>query len=355
MAFATTAHGARWLTASSSPGFEFARLAALYADITAGVARGGASPADAATFESIARDVGRTFSPRAPAGSVERLRRVLTALAVYDRTVGYTQGLNFLAAFALLHVSREDEAFALVARLLNGPRYGMSALFRDDLRGVRAMAKVVDALLEREAPRVAAALARARVGSLFFFEWHFSLFTLILPAPLAADVWDVVFRDGFAPAAHRAVVALARALAPTLEAAPATHEALTVLKAYARARATAGDGLGGGEAAGEAGAAGGDGGGPAIAAPADLVARMCAEAGVTLDLIARLSAEAEAAVDAEDAGKRGRREPPPPAPPAAGAAALADAGGGAAAVVVGLALLTFGALVALRGRRLPRR
>jgi hypothetical protein len=366
MTFVTSPHGALWLSLSSTPNLDVTRLSSVYKSLHAGIAEGGATVADTSTFDSISRDVGRTFSLDAPAGSVNRLRRVLTALAVYDRSIGYVQGLNFLAAFALLHVATEEEAFALIVRLLNGPRYGMAALYRERLHGVRTMARVLDEILRRSAPAAAAALQRAGASALFYFEWHFSLFTLVLPAPLAADVWDVVFRDGFAPAAHRAVLVLMRELEPHLVRAPGAHETLALLKSFARARAAGGGGLGGGDAPADApdDGARGAAGGLALNAPADLIARMGEETHVTLDLVARLTAEAAAVVDTEDALGRARQRscggasgaataaPRPPATVAT-ADAMADAALGVAAFA-GLTLLGFGAALALRAARRKR-
>ena len=351
--FSTTTHGALWLSLSASPGLTAPRLASLYSDLLAGVAVGGATAADLATFESIGRDVNRTFSGTAPVGSIERLRRVLTAIAVYDRSIGYVQGLNFLAAFAILHVEREDEAFILVVRLLNGPRYGMAVLFRERLRGVRAMARVLDTLIARYAPGADKALTRAGAGAIFFFEWHFSLFTLVLPASLAADVWDVIFAEGFAPAAHRAVVVLVRGLEPHFALAPGAHETLALLKAYARARATAGDGLGGNEVVTGVNEGDGDAAlGRAIAAPVDLIARMSAETGITLQSVSLLTAEADSFIDSEDNVVK-RTEPPPPSPRTA-SDPVTDAAL-AVATAAGLALLGFGATLALRAARGSKR
>ena len=390
--FLTSTHGELWLQLSSSPGLAEIRLATLYSDILAGISAGGASPNDLLTFESISRDVGRTFSSTAPQGSIERLRRVLTAIAVYDRSIGYVQGLNFLAAFALLHVEREDQAFTLVIRLLNGPKYGMAVLYRERLRGVRAMARVLDELIERGAPGAHKALSRAGASALLFFEWHFSLFTLVLPADLTAQVWDVVFRDGFAPAAHRAVVVLARGLEPYFALANGSHETMALLKAYARARASAGDGLGGESATTTAASTttamatsevleGGvtsifstatatatatattttnssNNAGPSIAAPFDLVTRMSAETDITLELVSRLSAEAEAFVDNEDNVKQQQRRPVVeqraqggvPVAAADNTDLITDVAF-TIATGAGLALLGFGAALALRAAR----
>ena len=46
---------------------------------------------------------------------INKLRRVLVAFSWYDTTIGYCQGLNRLAAIALLFLDEEDAFWCLVA------------------------------------------------------------------------------------------------------------------------------------------------------------------------------------------------------------------------------------------------
>ena len=46
---------------------------------------------------------------------INKLRRVLVAFSWYDTTIGYCQGLNRLAAIALLFLEEEDAFWCLVA------------------------------------------------------------------------------------------------------------------------------------------------------------------------------------------------------------------------------------------------
>ena len=294
--FSTSAHGASWLSSPHSPGFELPHLRALWDALTTSLDAETLTGADALLVESIDRDVSRTLSASvSSAALLARLRRVLIVFAVYERSVGYTQGLNFLVAFLLLHVESEAEAFALLVRLMNDPRFGMAPLFQARLRGVSVTSRVLDELIARFAPRAARRLARARVGALMFFEWYFTLFTLVLPPASCAALWDVIFRDGFAPTAHRAVVVLVRALEPALERARDDHSVRTALKSFARARAAVSVGITSIEAEEGVLAA-------AIAAaeedtiidpPSDLVHCVGLEEGITIDLIRELTEASE--------------------------------------------------------------
>ncbi len=53
----------------------------------------------------------RTCAPK----QIDKLRRVLVAYSWYDPVVGYCQGLNRLAAIALLFLEEEDAFWCLVA------------------------------------------------------------------------------------------------------------------------------------------------------------------------------------------------------------------------------------------------
>ena len=73
--------------------------------------------------KQINKDCIRTFSETKkfthPADSRQnRLFNVLKAYSYYDPELGYTQGLNFIAAMILLKVEDESVAFVILIRLL---------------------------------------------------------------------------------------------------------------------------------------------------------------------------------------------------------------------------------------------
>lgn len=59
----------------------------------------------------------KAFTQTAQSGQ-NRLFNVLKAYSLYDRELGYTQGLNFIAAMILLKVSDESLAFVVFTRIL---------------------------------------------------------------------------------------------------------------------------------------------------------------------------------------------------------------------------------------------
>lgn len=151
-------------------------------------------------FDAIERDVARTF---ASGGGFEtqqarnRLRRILACYAMHDPETRYTQGMNFLAGFILAHTPRDEDAFVLFTRLLQHPRYAMRGCFMNGLPDVEVYNSVLMQLLQEHVPGLAAHFSRVGVEPLFFFEWWFTLFCLVLPPHTVADIWTLFFADGW--------------------------------------------------------------------------------------------------------------------------------------------------------------
>ena len=132
---------------------------------------------DKPSLDQIESDLPRTCpehawflpSPREPndeAGGIAATRRVLRAFTADNPSVGYTQSMNFLAAFLLLvfEVDKlrpggeraseaEEDAFWLLGAVTLRSLRGYHT---DSLHGVRVDAKVFDALVEAKLPKLAA-------------------------------------------------------------------------------------------------------------------------------------------------------------------------------------------------------
>lgn len=133
---------------------------------------------------------------------IATMRRVLRAFAVDNPTVGYTQSLNFLAAFILLVFERdklrpggeraaeaEEDCFWMLTALT---RRCLRGYHTESLSVVRLDARVFDALLEAKIPRLAAHLTAHHINSLDFLSarWLLCCFHGILPAEAVARVFD---------------------------------------------------------------------------------------------------------------------------------------------------------------------
>lgn len=73
----------------------------------------------------IGKDLARTISGFSefkvdPTSGRNRLYNVLKAYANFDKEVGYCQGINYIAAFFILSIEEDLDAFWCVEELLNG-------------------------------------------------------------------------------------------------------------------------------------------------------------------------------------------------------------------------------------------
>lgn len=199
---------------------------------------------------TVAKDVPRTLlAGRPPPGSAdqEALSRLLCALAQWDPELAYCQGMNYVARFALLSSDlrrpcaqglagilsdgagegscgslaehgpqgdREAESFWLVASLMWN--YGARGLFLHRTPLLKLYSFCLSRLLEQRLPEVHSSLEG--LDTVLGYKWFGTLFTTVLPFEVAAQAWDLIFRDGL-PALLRLALGLCSLLAPTLSAA----------------------------------------------------------------------------------------------------------------------------------------
>jgi len=94
------------------------------------------------------------------------------------------QSMNFIAGFMLMHMPGEEDAFVLLVRTLQHPKYGLRGCFLRDLPDVGVHSYVIRELLREQLPSLAGHLEGVGVTPLFWFEWYFALYTLQLPPPV---------------------------------------------------------------------------------------------------------------------------------------------------------------------------
>ncbi|XP_051140108.1 uncharacterized protein LOC127257685 isoform X2 [Andrographis paniculata] len=164
-----------------------------YADLTAAVV----GKVTAAT-KQIDHDLPRTF-PGHPwldtADGHAALRRVLVGYSFRDSDVGYCQGLNYVAALLLLVMNSEEEAFWMLAVLLENVL--VNDCYTNNLSGCHVEQRVFKDLLTKKCPRIATHLESLDFDvSLVCTEWFLCLFSKSLPSETTMRVWDVLFYEG---------------------------------------------------------------------------------------------------------------------------------------------------------------
>lgn len=148
--------------------------------------------------KQIDHDLPRTFPTHpwldTPEGQAT-LRRVLVGYSFRDSEVGYCQGLNYVAALLLLVMQTEEDAFWMLAVLLENVL--VNDCYTDNLSGCHVEQRVFKDLLAKKCPRIAAHLeAMGFDVSLVATEWFLCLFSKCLPSETTMRVWDVLFNEG---------------------------------------------------------------------------------------------------------------------------------------------------------------
>ncbi|KAD1326113.1 hypothetical protein E3N88_43017 [Mikania micrantha] len=123
------------------------------------------------------------------------LRRVLVGYSFRDSDVGYCQGLNYVAALLLLVMKTEEDAFWMLAVLLENVL--VNDCYSSNLSGCHVEQRVFKDLLKKKCPRVHAHLEALDFDvSLVATEWFLCLFSKSLPSETTLRVWDVLFYEG---------------------------------------------------------------------------------------------------------------------------------------------------------------
>ncbi|VDM65539.1 unnamed protein product [Strongylus vulgaris] len=124
---------------------------------------------------------------------VKQLRRVLYAYRNHDTLIGYCQGLNRIAAVALLYLDEEDAFWFLIAFTeLQPPNY-----YASNLIGAVADQKVLRDLVNEKLPRLAAHLRQFEVDlSLFALSWFLTCCVDVLPHQIYLPIFDVFLYEG---------------------------------------------------------------------------------------------------------------------------------------------------------------
>ncbi|XP_022771708.1 TBC1 domain family member 2A-like isoform X2 [Durio zibethinus] len=173
-----------------------------YNDLTKAV-EGKVTPAT----RQIDHDLPRTFPGHpwldTPEGHAA-LRRVLVGYSFRDSDVGYCQGLNYVAALLLLVMKTEEDAFWMLAVLLENVL--VSDCYTNNLSGCHVEQRVFKDLLAKKCPRIAAHLEALEFDvSLVATEWFLCLFSKSLPSETTLRVWDVLFYEGAKVLFHAAL------------------------------------------------------------------------------------------------------------------------------------------------------
>nr|XP_031841294.1 uncharacterized protein LOC116430825 isoform X3 [Nomia melanderi] len=172
------------------------------------------NPDDEELGIQIVKDLHRTgcslFCGAAGRDNQAVLRRVLLGFARWNKSVGYCQGLNVLAALVLQVMDRaESAAVKVMIYLIEGVL--PEGYFGDNLRGLSVDMAVFRDLLRTRLPKLSKHLEALQndakdkatgssyeppLTNVFTMQWFLTLFCHCLPQEAVLRVWDLIFLEG---------------------------------------------------------------------------------------------------------------------------------------------------------------
>ncbi|KAG8593878.1 hypothetical protein GDO81_000979 [Engystomops pustulosus] len=126
---------------------------------------------------------------------IQKLRRVLFAYSWQNPTIGYCQGLNRLAALALLVLEDEESAFYCLADIVENIM--PTEYYSNNLSGSQVDQRVFKDLLSEKLPRLTAHFEQYKIDlSLITFNWFLVVFVDSLVSDILLKVWDAFLYEG---------------------------------------------------------------------------------------------------------------------------------------------------------------
>jgi hypothetical protein len=148
-------------------------------------------------------------------GGQASLRRVLKAYSVYDRDVGYCQGMNFIAGM-LLTLMSEEEAFWLFTSIMHDKPCQMHGMFGEGMSETHKVLYVAEKLIQQFLPKLHKHLERENVHiTMFATQWLLTQYTSSFHFDLVTRVWDSFLTEGW-KVTYRVMLALLTQFQATL-------------------------------------------------------------------------------------------------------------------------------------------
>ena len=152
-------------------------------------------------FDSeIDDDIGRTLPGRelfaGPESEGQRaLKQILQAYSVFNSTVGYCQGMNFIAGYLFLNIGNKEEAFWTFVSIMRQVR----GLFVEGVPLLNASFDILERMIRDRLPTLAAHLARQGVTVMpFASQWFSTLFCFAtVPRRLSNRILDIFLYSGY--------------------------------------------------------------------------------------------------------------------------------------------------------------
>ncbi|CAF1398107.1 unnamed protein product [Adineta ricciae] len=146
----------------------------------------------------IRRDISRTypqydfFKEKHGLGQ-ESLFNVIKAYSLYDREVGYCQGIAFIVGLLLMHMP-EEEAFAVLVSIMQD--YKMRDMYKPDMFYLGLCVYQLECLIQENLPDLYRHFRSENIHtSMFASSWFITLFSNQLPLNLVCRTMDLFLSE----------------------------------------------------------------------------------------------------------------------------------------------------------------
>ncbi|KAJ9448555.1 TBC domain-containing protein C4G8.04 [Diplonema papillatum] len=201
------------------------------ADTMQSVARTGKYEKDnpcASSFAYISADLNRTFPGEPSFDDMKldgNLRLVLHGVAErYEK--GYIQGMNEIAALALLHLPPAD-AELLLLLLLTNRRYSLGSVMAD----ANDVIVHFSAFLRNHLPDLSVHFDMLGVTPMYYIDWFSTVFVHVAPVDEAIVIFDAFIREGWL-AVYRCALYILELLEPQLLKMKSLSKCVVLIRSF---------------------------------------------------------------------------------------------------------------------------
>uniref|UniRef100_A0ACD5X3L7 Uncharacterized protein n=1 Tax=Avena sativa TaxID=4498 RepID=A0ACD5X3L7_AVESA len=180
----------------------------------------------------IEKDLPRTFTghPALDEDGRNALRRLLTAYARHNPSVGYCQAMNFFAGLFLLFMPEENAFWALVGVI---DEY-FEGYYTEEMIESQVDQLVLEEVVRERFPKLAKHTDILGVQVTWVTgPWFLSIFINMLPWESVLRVWDVILFEGNRTMLFRTTLALLDLYGPALVTTKDAGDAITLLQSLA--------------------------------------------------------------------------------------------------------------------------
>jgi len=153
-------------------------------------------------IQQIDLDVRRTFRRHVMfreryCPSQTDLFTILTAHSVYNRQVGYCQGMSQIAAVLLMYINCDEDTFIAFGQLLLSSKYNMNAFFLPTFPKLDIFQKQLEKILNIKLSKLHTHLKQQNTDTkIYSVRWFLQIFVNSLPFSLTLRVWDLFLLCG---------------------------------------------------------------------------------------------------------------------------------------------------------------